>query len=81
MSSYQFFGSRDVQGTAGFKHVLDLINNSLISNLGIRTDYQYFQTQTVNTRVNTEWIVLEEHPISLDFSWVYVGILLGIGKN
>jgi hypothetical protein len=79
-SSYAFFTSQAFQGATGIKYSYDITRNNLISSIGFRFGYQFFKTGNVKDRLENEWIIQGENPISLDFSGVYYGINFGIGK-
>lgn len=79
-SVYEFFESKDFQGQVGLKIEYDLTKNPLYTTLGIRFGYQFFRTKTVRDRYNNEWVVLEQHPINLDFSGIYGALYIKIGK-
>lgn len=79
-SSYAFFTSQDFQGAIGIKYSYDITRNNLISSIGFRCGYQFFKTGTVEDRLGDEWVIQGENPITLDFSGLYYGITVGIGK-
>lgn len=68
------------QGQFGLKIEYDFIKNPLITSLGIRGGYQYFRTGNVKDKVNEEWVVLEKYPMNLDFSGLYFGVYLKLGR-
>lgn len=79
-SSYNFFSSPAFQGAMGLKYSYDITRNDLISSIGFRFGYQFFKTGNVEDRLGNEWIIQGENPISLDFSGLYYGVIVGIGK-
>lgn len=79
-SVYEFFDSKDFQGQVGMKIEYDLTKTPLYTTLGIRFGYQFFKTKTVRNRYDSEWLVLGQYPINLDFSGIYGAVYLKIGK-
>jgi hypothetical protein len=79
-ASYNDFNSRDFQGQAGLKVEYDFTKNPIFTTLGIRAGYQYFRTRTIKDRLDKEWVVLDTYPINLDFSGLYLGAYLKLGK-
>lgn len=79
-STYDFFSSQAFQGTTGLKYSYDITRNNLISSIGFRFGYQFFKTGTVEDRLGDEWVIQGENPISLDFSGLYYGVIVGLGK-
>jgi len=77
---YLYFTSQDFQGQIGLKFEYDFTKQPIFSTLGIRGGYQYFKTKSVKDRLDNEWIVQGEQPISLDFSGLYFGAYLKFGK-
>jgi len=74
------FSSQDFQGQGGIKVEYDFTKSPIFTTLGIRFGYQYFRTQTLKDRLNRDWVVNGQHPINLDFSGLYFGTYLKIGK-
>ncbi|WP_234369132.1 hypothetical protein [Brumimicrobium mesophilum] len=79
-SSYSFFESTAFQGQTFIDVGYYFLNNNLFSSVGVKLGYQYFVTKTVQDRLDNGWIVQGENPINLDFSGLYVGTYLMIGK-
>lgn len=79
-SSYNFFTSQDFQGAAGFKYSYALTRNNFITSIGFRIGYQYLKTETVKDRLGDDWIVQGDYPINLDFSGLYYGLFVSVGK-
>lgn len=85
-NEYNLFDSQDFQGQLGLKVIYDFIKSPLITSLGFRIGYQYFKTNNLaNLNGNQMFgINVQENgasqPIELDFSGIYVGTFLIIGK-
>lgn len=79
-SSYSFLTSQDFQGAAGIKYSYALTRNNFITSVGFRVGYQYLKTETVKDRLGDAWIVQGSHPINLDFSGLYYGLFVSVGK-
>ena len=83
---YGFFNSQDFQGQLGLKVIYDFVKSPLITSLGLRIGYQYFKTNNLaNLNGNQMFgINVQENgasqPVELDFSGIYVGTFLIIGK-
>lgn len=77
---YEFFTSRDFQGQIALKFEYDYTLKPVIGTIGFKVGYQYFKTKTVKDRYREEWIVLNQHPINLDFSGVFGAVYLSFGK-
>lgn len=80
VSSAQNFTSQDFQGTVGIKSRYEITGSDLLYNIGFRIGYQYLKTGNVENRIGNEWVVLDGDPITLDFSGLYYGVFVGIGK-
>lgn len=74
------FTAKSFQCQFGLKIEYDFIKNPIITSLGIRGGYQYFRTANVKNRSDEEWIVLGNYPINLDFSGLYFGVYLKLGR-
>ncbi|MEX1192401.1 MAG: hypothetical protein WEA99_10545 [Brumimicrobium sp.] len=79
-SYYDFYESMDFQGQTFIDIGYYFSKSNLFSSVGIKLGYQYFVTKTVKNRLGNEWIVKGEHPINLDFSGLFFGTYIMIGK-
>jgi len=79
-SYYANFNSQDFQGQGGIKVEYDFTKSPIFTTLGIRFGYQYFRTQTLKDRLDRDLVVNGQHTINLDFSGLYFGTYLKIGK-
>lgn len=79
-SYYEFFESMDFQGQAFVDIGYYFSNSNFFSSIGIKLGYQYFVTKTVRDRLDNEWIIFNEYPINLDFSGLFIGTYIMIGK-
>lgn len=79
-SYYEFYESMDVQGQTFIDIGYYFSKSSLFSSVGFKLGYQYFVTKTVQDRLGNEWVVQNEHPVNLDFSGLFIGTYLMIGK-
>jgi hypothetical protein len=77
---YLSYSSQDFQGKIGLKVEYDITKSLFFTTIGFKGGYQYFTTKAVKDRLDNEWNVNNKHPISLDFSGVYFGIYLKVGK-
>ena len=77
---YLSYNSQDFQGKIGLKVEYDITKSLFFTTIGFKGGYQYFTTKAVKDRLDNEWNVNNKHPISLDFSGVYFGIYLKVGK-
>lgn len=74
------------QGQLGFNFEYSFIKSPIISNIGIRIGYQFYNTSTLENQLGYKWGDQEyewssaEEPVNLDFSGIYYGIYLKIGK-
>ncbi|MGM0479036.1 MAG: hypothetical protein ACQERC_07410 [Bacteroidota bacterium] len=79
-SYYDFYESMDFQGQTFLDVSYYMTENNMFSSIGMKLGYQYFVTKTVRDRLNNEWIVQNEHPVNLDFSGLFIGAYIMIGK-
>ena len=79
-SVYEFVTGRSFQGQLGFKTEFDFTKAPLITSLGIRFGFQYFRTNTMKDRIGNDWVVQEIYPMHLDFSGIYFGTYLKLGR-
>ena len=77
---YLSYSSQDFQGKIGLKVEYDITKSLFFTTIGIKGGYQYFTTKAVKDRLDNEWIVNGEHPISLDFSGLFLGAYIMIGR-
>jgi hypothetical protein len=77
---YFAYTSRDFHGQIGLKVEYDFLKSPAITSIGLRAGYQFLKTKTVKDRLNNDWIIEGENPLSLDFSGIYFGVYLKIGK-
>jgi predicted AAA+ superfamily ATPase len=79
-STYNYFISRDFQSQVGLKFEYDYLKSPIISSIGLKVGYQYFNTQTLKDRNGENWFVQGNTPINLNFSGVFGMLYLVIGK-
>ncbi len=79
-STYNYFMSRDFQGQANLKFEYDYLKSPVISSIGLKFGYQYFNTQTLKDRNGENWVVQGNTPINLNFSGVFGMVYLSVGK-
>jgi hypothetical protein len=79
-SAYYFFTSTDFQGKAFVDVGYYFLKSNLFSSVGVKLGYQYFATKTVQDRFNKDWIVNGEYAMNLDFSGVFLGAYIMIGR-
>lgn len=79
-STYNYFISRDFQSQVGLKFEYDYLKSPIISSIGLKVGYQYFNTQTLKDRNGENWFVQGNTPINLNFSGVFGLLYLVIGK-
>ncbi|MEX1192951.1 MAG: hypothetical protein WEA99_13365 [Brumimicrobium sp.] len=74
------------QGQLGFNFEYSYIKTPIISSIGIRIGYQFYNTSILENQLGYKWGDQKyewssaEEPINLDFSGIYYGIYLKIGK-
>ena len=78
-STYNYFMSRDFQGQANLKFEYDYLKSPVISSIGLKFGYQYFNTHTLKDRNGENWVV-QNTLINLNFSGVFGMVYLGVGK-
>lgn len=76
----RYYARETFQGQLGLKAEYDFTITPIITSLGLRAGYQFLRTGVVRDAAEQEWKVNDEHPISLDFSGIYFGVYLKIGK-
>jgi hypothetical protein len=76
---YREYDSHSLFGQVGFKAEYDLNRSDLLTAIGIRGGYQFYKTGTVKTITDIEWRV-DGEPMRLDFSGVYFGVYLKLGR-
>jgi len=79
-SYYDFFTSMDFQSQAAFKVEYDITQHPIITSFGVKFGYQYYRTKIVKDSYGNNWNVLNKYPIELDFSGLFGGVYIGIGK-
>ncbi|PWH82905.1 hypothetical protein DIT68_13490 [Brumimicrobium oceani] len=79
-SEYFAYTSSDFQSQIGLKAEYDLTTTPIITSLGLRVGYQFLKTGEVRDAANQVWNVNDQYPITLDFSGVYFGVYIKIGK-
>ncbi|MBW7867095.1 MAG: hypothetical protein H3C31_02085 [Brumimicrobium sp.] len=58
----------------------DITQSPIITTIGLRMGYQWLKTGVMKDAANQEWLVNDKYPINLDFSGLYYGVYLKIGK-
>ena len=75
-----YYAKETFQSQIGLKAEYDFTTTPIITSLGLRAGYQFLKTGVVRDAANQEWNVNDQYPITLDFSGVYFGVYLKIGK-
>jgi hypothetical protein len=76
---YDFSTSKDFQSQFGLKTEFDLIQQPFFITIGVRGGYQYYRTGILQDRLGENWDILD-NDIHLDFSGLYVGGYIKLGK-
>lgn len=76
---YREYESQSLFGQLGFKAEYDLLRSDLLAAIGVRGGYQFYKTGAVKTITDIEWRV-DGEPMRLDFSGLYFGVYLKIGR-
>lgn len=75
--------SKDLFGKIGISLEYYFLKKTIFSSLGLKAGYQFYKTKTLTNRLGRNWEAPEYavyKPINLDFSGLYYGIYLKIGK-
>lgn len=78
--STSFYRSNDFQGKLLIRFEYELFNSKLISSLGCKFGYQYYQTKNLTDLNNNVWLVEGVNPINLNFSGLSSSFFINIGK-
>lgn len=68
------------QGDASMKFEYRLSNSGLLTDLGLKIGYQFLKTKTVENEIGPYLFSSSEGTTNLDFSGIYVGAYLSLGK-
>lgn len=68
------------QGQLALKYGYELSKTPLISRIGLKVGYQYLRSQVLEDKSGDQWVVMGAHPIRLDFSGLFAGIYLEVGR-
>jgi hypothetical protein len=79
-SSNENYTSKDFQGQIALKFEYDYCLSPIVSSLGIKGGFQCFNTKTLHDRIGNEWMVIQKHPINLNYSGFFGAVYLTIGK-
>lgn len=71
--------NKSINSTLGLRIEFRISQKPIFSHLGIRGGYQFFKTGAVKTISDIEWRV-DGEPMNLDFSGVYFGVYLKLGR-
>lgn len=74
-----YYKSHDFQGQMGLKTEYDLSQSPIATALGFRIGYQYYRTKNITESRDVPW-AQNVSRIPLDFSGVYFGMYLKIGR-
>jgi hypothetical protein len=74
------FDSKAIHGQVALKISYDIIQSPLITSIGFRFGYQIMKTSVMQNRVGEEWILASGYPVQLDFSGLFGGVFISLGR-